>query len=674
MRAWGFFSVVCVWALFGAPAAHADPPTLTATGIFGNDTFTLGASNEVVVRVETDSVTGVDGELRLWPDDVAGAGLRAVFPLRMGPSEAREIVVPTPTFDGAYRLNVALVSSGRTVTTAHVESAQSLSRTFVILADPPRVRAAADAVAAQYNAVASAYERVSVGVVGIERRSGDPRVPRTHFGWAGTALMVASAQTLERLDRRGLEALITHIEAGGAVVVFPRDGEDVNGPAVRTLTGPLVEAPPRGPLGTDFLPPGAAPCRYDGARVIRAEAWGTTIARGFGSVHLACFDGNAPEHVHADATRRLIEALRADGIDGPHPLFRQGEASGQYAGGSMQQIDLLRRALDANEGARPVLPFIAILLVVYVVLVGPLGFRYAEKKGRPTLALLTTPLLAFACLTVMLVTGAVAKGFRHRARSVALVEVVASESRAIERRITGIFFGRPASPDLVAMDDAMVTTAHGGVSGGTSVDVSGERSVVRGFRGGLWSTRLLRVDRALDLGGAVTPTFDGTRLVSVTNGTRETMQRAVVIDGRGVCHRVGTIAPGATRAVSVQGATCAAPGTVPYNLRSDVYASFARDLGLARREVSLLNGLAAYAGALAEANTLTVYARLDDTPGIETSAFPSDRELRLLRVVLRGARRGRGLATPGTTPTSESPSPPTPPVESGTMAVDGGTP
>ena len=62
-----------------------------------------------------------------------------------------------------------------------------------------------------------------------EKRAFDPAT-------AECALVVASAQTLERLDRRGLEALITHIEAGGAVVVFPRDGEDVNGPAVRAAT------------------------------------------------------------------------------------------------------------------------------------------------------------------------------------------------------------------------------------------------------------------------------------------------------------------------------------------------------------------------------------------------------------------------------------------------------
>jgi hypothetical protein len=206
---------------------------------------------------------------------------------------------------------------------------------------------------------------------------------------------------------------------------------------------------------------------------------------------------------------------------------------------------------------------------------------------------------------------------------------------AVERRVTSLFYGRPMAPDLTASANTRVASVRQGMSGSTTIDASGERPVLRAFRGGLWATRLLRSDRTLDLGGALETTFDGTLLVRVTNRSRIPLVGAVAVDARGVCYPIGDLAPGASKPVPTRSVACMLPGTVPYTLESDVLDPLAAALGIGRSERPLLNGLFTYAGALRQEGTLSVIARLPRDQGIEHPTFAVERELRLLRVVVR---------------------------------------
>lgn len=618
----------------GVTRARAAPPRLTAVGIFGETSVVPGFDNDLVVRVTADATSAFHGEIVVEDEGYDASSIHTHVPLELSPGQTRELVVSVPGVENSYGFLVRLVERGATVRSTHLAERSTARRAFVVLAEPPRIRAATDAILAAQSpsgGYIAPSDRLSVGVVGVERRSGDPRVPRTHFGWAGVELVIATTEQLDQLDARGRTALRDHVLAGGTMLVFPGDVQDLTRASVRELTGALSPAVPRDVSPSSYLPASVAPCRYEGADVVRAEPWGVSVRRGFGLVHVACFDGNAPEHAQSAATRALIEALHDEVGRVRGAVLPQGIASAG-ATGSESQLDLLRRALDANEGARPVLPLVAIVLVLYVVLVGPIGFGWAERRGRPTLALVTTPALAAGCLVLLLAMGAMAKGFAHRARSAALVEVPAGERRAVERRISSLFFGRPMSPDLTAPPHARVVPVLS--TGVTTLDAHGERPVLDAFRGGLWSTRVVRTDRMLDLGGEVVTEFEGTLLERVTNRTRYALTGAVVIDALGNCYAIGDLPRGATKPVKATPVVCADSSGMPYELDATVLDPLAELLHVTRPQRRILNGLVAYTGRMHAAGSLVVLARIEDEGGVESPRFASEQSLRLLRVVV----------------------------------------
>ena len=66
------------------------------------------------------------------------------------------------------------------------------------------------------------------------------------------------------------------------------------------------------------------------------------------------------------------------------------------------------------------LGLVAIVLLLYVIVVGPLTFRWVQRRNAPALALVTTPAVALGCFAVLLAVGYVGKGVRMRYRRVAL--------------------------------------------------------------------------------------------------------------------------------------------------------------------------------------------------------------------------------------------------------------
>ena len=123
----------------------------------------------------------------------------------------------------------------------------------------------------------------------------------------------------------------------------------------------------------------------------------------------------------------------------------------------------MRVALDPNESYKPGLAIAAVLLLLYVVLVGPVNFRFIGKRGTPTLALLTTPALAALGLVAMLGVGYIGKGVLMRYRRVEVSEAIEGERFAPSRRYTSLFLTRPVVFDLDAPARGALTMVPGGM-------------------------------------------------------------------------------------------------------------------------------------------------------------------------------------------------------------------
>ena len=121
------------------------------------------------------------------------------------------------------------------------------------------------------------------------------------------------------------------------------------------------------------------------------------------------------------------------------------------------------RLARPNESYKPGLAIAAVLLLLYVVLVGPVNFRFIGKRGTPTLALLTTPALAALGLVAMLGVGYIGKGVLMRYRRVEVSEAIEGERFAPSRRYTSLFLTRPVVFDLDAPARGALTMVPGGM-------------------------------------------------------------------------------------------------------------------------------------------------------------------------------------------------------------------
>src|SRR5690606_20624807 len=112
----------------------------------------------------------------------------------------------------------------------------------------------------------------------------------------------------------------------------------------------------------------------------------------FGTVFLLGWDANAPDADPA-ATVHVMQAVLAQQARPARPQH--------VLGAEPQDTSVLRAALDPNESFRPALGLVAVLLLLYVFAVGPINFHYVARRGKPTLALLSTPLISLLCLLLM---------------------------------------------------------------------------------------------------------------------------------------------------------------------------------------------------------------------------------------------------------------------------------
>ena len=639
--------------------AQAPPPVdLVADGIFGHDAFLSGGYSTMFVRATNRTASALQGEVvvqaRTWDQIVSVHRVSLDLPAR----EGRTTTLTVPAFEDGLSYVVTFRSGGSELASTTLSLSYSGSaRPIVVLDDPPRLRAPLVGTHVSLLDTSGYYGardvEVPIGVASTDARSGDLLLPDSAAGWSNVLFAIGTVPTLGRAGEPELAALESWIRAGGHLVVMPTRAADLDHPFLRRTVGALS----RGGIVEGLAPVlgvNTAPltCPRDSTR----EVFGCQVRVGFGTVWVTDFDLSEASVVNRSETQEIFRAIArsvAAGDDRVHPFlpFARGIDRPAEPWMSGPNVTAVRTALDPNEGYRPALVLVGIVLLAYVLLVGPVNFTIVERRKQPTLALVTTPALALLCVAATFFVGYVGKGVLMRYRRVELVDVVDGSETGVSRRYTGYFYTRPAAVDVdLAPRAVAMRMGSGGAGDGPVVREGAERRTLETMRAGLWETAFVREDDTPPLGGAVRFELEGTRIARVRNDLPIALHGAFMTDLAGGVYAIGEVAAGSVVEVPTTPSSYLPVGDRPSGEYWGGGDAFLGTLGYqsdARGAVTAMMGMSNEAPS---AGILPVlYARLDpgDPPGA-TPSFERELDVRIRRVVPR--MQGGALFVPGLPP------------------------
>ena len=662
--------------------AQLEPVAITLHGIFGDQAFLSDGYGTLVLEIENRTRRTLSGKGVVIVGQPYGGVARRRHEVRVDlPPRARRRVLFT-VFAGANGTSVSgffEIDGSRVAEQSLSTNYSAGSRSVVLLTDPPRLRGGLldleiDLVDRRGGS-GTRTARVPLGLATPDPRTGDPLLPEDAVGYATVSTMVASAPLLARASAPQRSALEDWLRAGGRLLVLPRGDGDLNDAQIRGLIGEVSRAAASvSDVYSPLVPLAASRSMLSCGEGLRVEQFGCSRGFGFGRVFVASFDANTQSNAIAPETRELVRAVLAGNVEPgvSEPLLRfgaqeeqQNESSYYGAYNNGISFGLMRAALDPNESYKPGLAIAAVLLLLYVVLVGPVNFRIVGKRGKPTLALLSTPLIATCGLVLMLGVGFLGKGVLMRYRRVEVSEAVEGERLAPSRRYTSLFLTRPVVFDLEAPTRGVISMVPGGTGDvPPTTEHPGGTTRLHDVRGRLWETLFAREDRIADLGGAITFERDGRRLAFVRNGTSQALRGAVIIDPIGTVFVVGSVPPGGRAAIpttahgtlSAPGAYYGGSGTV-----DPAITQLARDLGLvAGEDDDVMQGVVALAGgSLATPPLPTLFARVDaQRDRVGGGLFAREDDFRFLRIVPRLPGTSLGVAPPPSSPQNPVGAPP----------------
>lgn len=203
---------------------------------------------------------------------------------------------------------------------------------------------------------------------------------------------------------------------------------------------------------------------------------------------------------------------------------------------------------------------LAILLAIYVLLVGPVNYLVLRSIKRLQLAWITIPVL-----TVLFSAGTFAIGFALRGNDVILNKIAMIEIQPDGSGKAATFFGLfspaqrayevqvPGSGLLSAINTYYDPWTGGPVAPGEITFVQGDPALVQGLSVNQWSMQAFQSESTWSDFGRVTADLEVSQdglTGQVTNNTRQTLKDAILILGMRFA-RIGDLAPGETQQVEL---------------------------------------------------------------------------------------------------------------------------
>ena len=478
-----------------ATGASPDPGgsssiTISAEPMLGG-TFRSGSWAAVRVLLENTGPT-VDGELRI--SNTATSASTFNLPVQLAPGARQEHVVYGQTGPFGSRLTIALVGQSTVLAsvTLAVDVVASSSLAVYVVAERPQALAGDLGVGA--SRVGPAPK-----IVTIKPEDLPPRAE----AWSSVDVLVWQDVDSNRLASGQMEALRTWLATGGTLVIlggstgtatlgaFPADLL----PFVPTT---VIDASPSdlaALLGE--LPPGAstalALAGTLGRGTVLARSGDSVVAarvsQGRGSVAVIGIDPSTPWLAGSSTASGLWTRLLPSG---PHGL----EGSAAENEGSL--VD----ALSNLPAVRlPGFEQLFILIVAYVIAVGPLNYLLLRRRDRREWAWITIPatMLVFAIATYGL--GALQKGGDVIVNQLAVVHGAVGSDRGLGRVHIGVFSPNRGTFDVAVGGGALLSAPSANRFDGTvqrPLDVVfGETATVRDYGVGFGALRGFRAEAAL---------------------------------------------------------------------------------------------------------------------------------------------------------------------------------
>lgn len=615
-RAWICALLLAAMWPGGIATAQVSPILLELRAGY-DDTIRFRAFNPVQVSVTNATTQPQHGVVQITARGWRSSGTRTEVEVDVPPGETRTVHTVIYNNDDGRDLQARFTGAAGTFTTEHYPGDTPDTRALRLLLDPPRLLGQLRSPSVRSSGSAS-----EVSAVPLDTQTGDPVLPDVGAAWQRTGAVIASVPLLERMSAAQQRAMEEWIVGGGGLLISPESRADFRSPVVRRFFGELTLTAEE---QTGLYVVARAPPN------VQVDPYGASVRRGFGLVQIARVDLNAPE-------------------PGPEATFAVGAFEGalngaaapaEFLGQHAETTRALRRALDPNTSFRVSLLFVAFLLLLYTFAVGPLNFRYLEKKGTPVRALVTTPLIALACIVLMAVTAYASKGVRMTYRALEITEVASGQTSGIRTRHVGYYLTRPRTFDIDPGEGGTVNLSRESGATPPLTRLGQQRVTLDGVRGGLWDTLLATQQRVVHDVPSLRVGHDW-----VLNTSTAPSPRGIFCAPIGQCSALPSLQPGELWRWSGQGHL---PDFSPWQLRSSRH----RDLNLREH----MNALGLSTG---HEELLAAFLARDDTagqrpgvfhvvpndtgrPGVD--GFARDVELRFVQIHLEN-----GAAPEGATP------------------------
>jgi hypothetical protein len=389
------------------------------------------------------------------------------------------------------------------------------------------------------------------------------QLPPRAEAWSAVDLLVWQDVDSNRLTGEQLEALRTWLTLGGdLVVVGGSTGISTLGAFPPDLLpfqpSSVVDVPTSDlqlMLGT--LPPDATSLPALAGSLARGRSVGQSsnlvvAARtpvGQGSVAILGMDVSAPWLAASASANPFWSAAFSTNAAGLHDLIAADEGYIVDALGSLPSVQV------------PPFEMLALLLIAYVVAVGPLNYFALRRRDRREWAWVTMPLTIVVFALGAYGIGVMLKGGEVVVNQLAVVHGAAGSDRGLANVYVGVYSPSRATFDVNVGGNALLAapvTRSDPFDRGSAVQerpidvVLGEPSTVRAYSVGFGTLRGFRAQAAVsapmihsDL-RRVEDALEGT----ITNASAQPLSSVAVVFG-GAVSNVADMAPGETRPVTI---------------------------------------------------------------------------------------------------------------------------
>jgi len=528
------------------PVAAAGGLTMTARVLLQGHTR-VGSWMAISIQLQNDG-PAVTGELRMDGGSTSATRFSMAVDVPTGARQTYTLHTQAPVF--GHTVEVDLIQNGSTITKQTVSYLVHDAGQLVVGVVAEKPQAVVGELSLPTSATGSAAVIVPLTVADL---------PDRVEGWGALDRLIWQDVDSNTLSKDQLAALRGWISGGGRLVIvggtaglatlsaFPDDllpyrptsTVDLDPSKITTLIGALPNGAATLPALAGDLAHGRA-LATSGDRVVAAD-----LAYGSGDVTLIGFDPTTPWLAQSKTIEDFWRGLLPARTGGDGSTF----SDDSQLLGAVQQLQSL---------ALPPIGGLLLLLLAYILIVGPINFSILRRIDRRELAWVTVPLLVVGFAAAAYGYGSVLRGSDVIVNEVAIIRGAPDTTEGRAQDYFGVFSPSRASYQVEVPGGALLAAPISGSDpfGSTSgvLDViQGDPAKVRDLSVGVAQLRTVRAETATTVPKmrATLSLNDAGLTGSFENESDQTLEQVSIVLGGSVVV-LGDVAPHATVPVTLR--------------------------------------------------------------------------------------------------------------------------